>query len=69
MKASECKWFVCVYAIKPACAIDGYLDESNEFTGKKEKCTNYKDTECIRARCEYCRRLGEKGVCPIESEV
>lgn len=69
MKPFECKWFACVYAMKPKCVIDGYLSEPNEHTGQREICTNYKDTECIRARCEYCRRLGGKGVCPIESEV
>ena len=62
MKATECKWFGCVYAMKDGCSIHGWLD-----SGDTEECRHYK-VDCIRFKCEYCRRAGEKGVCPLESE-
>ncbi len=62
MKAAECKWFGCVYAMKGECSIHGWLD-----SGDTEECRHYK-VDCIRVKCEYCRRSGEKGVCPLESE-
>lgn len=67
MKASECKWFGCVYAINSGCGILGYRDEPYKEGQQKTTCPQIK-MECIRVECDYCRRQGEKGVCPLESE-
>lgn len=67
MKANECKWFACVYAINTGCSILGYQDEPYKEGQQKTICPQRK-LACIRVACDYCRRQGEKGVCLLESE-
>ena len=63
MKASECKWFNCLYATRSFCSIRGYFDSEGKFNGKKEWCRIY-DVMCISAKCSMCSRENVKDVCP-----
>ena len=58
MKATDCKWFACVYATK-ICSINGWLD-----SGVTAKCPHF-NPDCIRVKCGFCRRENQKDVCPL----
>ena len=62
MKAIECKWFTCVYAMKDSCSIDGWMD-----VGTSELCPYYK-RDCIRVNCKNCARQSQKDVCPLDED-
>lgn len=65
IKATECKWFGCVYAINSGCCILGFTDEPYKEGQQKAMCPSRQEA-CIRVDCEYCRRDGDKATCPNE---